>query len=135
MGIPRTRGLLYVPWQPLGIPSRAAIIPICHLHKSPPSPIPGDLGRGPSHHPTCSNIETRMDRPKSVVRVIRGVARLTMSAVFFLNQVLTYAESATSEYWTTSQCLSALRSGSGSVRFSSIYESSFIFSDIFVTVL
>jgi len=34
---------------------------------------PGDLGRGPSHQSTCSNIETRMDRPKSVVRVIKGV--------------------------------------------------------------
>ena len=60
------------PWQPLTIPS--AITPIGQLHQSPPSPIPGDLGRGPSHQSTCSNIETRMDRPKSVVRVIRGVA-------------------------------------------------------------
>jgi len=47
VGIPRTRGLLYSPWQPLGIPS--AITPISQLHQSPPSPIPGDLGRGPSH--------------------------------------------------------------------------------------
>ena len=60
------------PWQPLGIPF--AITPIGQLHQSPPSPIPGDLGRGPSHQSTCSNIEKRMDRPKSVVRVIRGVA-------------------------------------------------------------
>ena len=35
------------PWQPLGIPS--AITPIGQLHQSPPSPIPGILGRGPSH--------------------------------------------------------------------------------------
>jgi len=60
------------PWQPLGIPF--AITPIGQLHQSPPSPIPGDLGRGPSHKSTCSNIETRIDRPKSVVRVVRGVA-------------------------------------------------------------
>jgi len=53
------------PWQPLGIPS--AITPIGQLHQSPPSPIPRDLGRGPSHQSTCSNIETRMERPKSVV--------------------------------------------------------------------
>jgi len=31
----------------MGIPS--AITPIGQLHQSPPSPIPGDLGRGPSH--------------------------------------------------------------------------------------
>jgi len=62
------------PWQLLGIPF--AITPIGHLHQSLPSHIPGGLGRGPSHwhQSTCSNIETRMDRPKSVVSVIRGVA-------------------------------------------------------------
>ena len=58
--------------QTLGISSDTT--PLGHLHQSPPSPIPEDLGRGPSHQSTCSNIETRMDRPKSVVRVIRGVA-------------------------------------------------------------
>jgi len=135
------------PWQHLGIPF--AITPISQLHQSPPSPIPGDLGRGPSHqshvlehrdtygqaqvclrvefllktdsgyprdaevtlftlanpeHSLCfntywsappvsalarsggprkmsqspvsrnSNIERRMDRPRAVVGVIRGVA-------------------------------------------------------------
>ena len=35
------------PWQPLRIPS--AIRHIGQLHQSPPSPIPGELGRGPSH--------------------------------------------------------------------------------------
>jgi len=30
--------------------------------------------KGRPHQSTCSNIETRVDRPKSVVRVIRGVA-------------------------------------------------------------
>jgi len=70
MGIPRTRGLLYSSWQTLGIPS--AIKPIGQLPQFPPSPIPGDLGRGPSHQSTCSNIETRMDRTKYVVRVITG---------------------------------------------------------------
>ena len=34
-------------WQPLGILS--AITPIGQLHQSSPSPIPGDLGRCPSH--------------------------------------------------------------------------------------
>jgi len=47
VGIPRTRGLLHSPWQPLGIPS--ATTPISQLHQSPPSHIPGDLGWGPSH--------------------------------------------------------------------------------------
>ena len=70
-GYPKDTGV-NKPWQPLGIPF--AITPISQLHQSPPSPIPEDLGRGPSHQSTCSNIETRMDRPKSVVRVIRGVA-------------------------------------------------------------
>ena len=70
-GYPKDTGV-NKPWQPLRIPF--AITPIGQLNKSPPSPIPGDLGRGPSHQSTCSNIETRMDRPKSVVRVIRGVA-------------------------------------------------------------
>ena len=70
-GYPKDTGV-DKPWQTLGIPS--TITPIGQLHQSPPWPIPGDLGRGPSHQSTCSNIETRMDRPKSVVRVIRGVA-------------------------------------------------------------
>ena len=61
------------PWQPLGIPF--AITQIGQLHKSPlgPSPIPRDLGRGHNHQSTCSNIETRVDRLRSEVRVIRGV--------------------------------------------------------------
>ena len=70
-GYPKDTGV-NKPWQPLGIPS--AITPIGQFYQSPPSPIPGDLGRGPSHQSTCSNIETRMDRTKSVVRVIRGIA-------------------------------------------------------------
>ena len=40
-----------------------------------------------------------------------------MSAVFSLNQVLACTESATSEYSTTSQCLSALLGRSGRVKF------------------
>ena len=44
MSNPRTQGLHYSPWQPLGIPS--AITPIGQLHQSPPSPIPGDRVRG-----------------------------------------------------------------------------------------
>ena len=72
----RTRGLLYSSGQTLGIPS--TITPLGQRYQSPPSSIPGDrdLGRGPSHQLTCLNVETRMarDSPKSVVRVIRGVA-------------------------------------------------------------
>ena len=45
-GYPKDTGV-NKPWQPLRIPS--AITPIGQLHQSPPSPIPGDLGRGPSH--------------------------------------------------------------------------------------
>jgi len=40
-----------------------------------------------------------------------------MSAVFSLDQVLACTESATSEYSTTSQCLSALLGRSGRVKF------------------
>ena len=63
-------GLLYSPWQPLRIPS--AISLIGQLHQSPPSLIPGEDVTVTSL--TYSNIETRVDRPKSAVRVIRGVA-------------------------------------------------------------
>ena len=70
-GYPKDTGV-NKPCQPLRIPF--AIKPIGQFHQSPPSPIPGDLGRGPSHHLPYSNIETRMHRLKSVVRVIRGVA-------------------------------------------------------------
>jgi len=42
-GYPKDTGV-NKPWQPLRIPS--AITPIGQLHQSPPSPIPGDLGRG-----------------------------------------------------------------------------------------
>ena len=45
-GYPKDTGV-NKPWQPMGIPF--AITPIGQLHQSPPSPIPGDLGRGPSH--------------------------------------------------------------------------------------
>ena len=45
-GYPKDTGV-NKPWQPLGIPF--AITPIGQLHQSPPSPIPGDLGRGLSH--------------------------------------------------------------------------------------
>ena len=96
----------------LGIPS--ATPPIGQLHQSPPSPIPGAYKEVPVTSLTYSNIETRMDRPKSVVRVIRGVA--SMSAVFSLHQVLACTESATSEYSTTSQCLGALLGWPGRVK-------------------
>jgi len=45
-GYPKDTGV-NKPWQPLGIPF--AITTIGQLYQSPPSPIPGDLGRGPSH--------------------------------------------------------------------------------------
>jgi len=43
-GYPKEKGEIYLPWQPLGIPS--AITPLRQLHQSPPSPIPGDRARG-----------------------------------------------------------------------------------------
>jgi len=45
-GYPKDTGV-NKPWQPLGIPF--AITSIGQLHQSPPSPIPGDLGKCPSH--------------------------------------------------------------------------------------
>ena len=45
-GYPKDTGV-NKPWQPLRIPS--AVTPIGQIHRSPPSPIPGDLGIGPSH--------------------------------------------------------------------------------------
>jgi len=44
VGIPRTRGFLYSPWQPLEI--SCPIAPLGQLYQSPPSPIPGDQARG-----------------------------------------------------------------------------------------
>jgi len=41
------RKLLYSPWQTLEVPS--ALTPIGQLHQSPPLPVPGGLGRCPSH--------------------------------------------------------------------------------------
>ena len=70
-GYPKDVGV-ETPWRTLNIPF--AITPLGQFYQSLPWPIPGDLERGPSHQSTCSNVETRMDRPKSVVRVIRGVA-------------------------------------------------------------
>jgi len=59
-----------------------------------------------------------MDRPKSVVRVIRGVAQTVHVSCRFGGQVLQCTEFATSEYSTTSQCLSALL---GPARESEVY--------------
>ena len=47
-GYPKDTGV-NKPWQPLGIPFAITVTPIGQLHQSPPSPIPGDVGRGPSH--------------------------------------------------------------------------------------
>jgi len=47
VGITRTREIIYTRWQPLGIPF--AIAPLGQLYQSPPSPIPGGLGRGLSY--------------------------------------------------------------------------------------
>ena len=43
----KERKLLDSPWQTLSI--SFASTPIGQLHQSPPSPVPGDLGRCPSH--------------------------------------------------------------------------------------
>ena len=45
-GYPKDTGV-WTPWQPLRIPF--ATTPVGQLYQSPPSPIPGDLGRSPSH--------------------------------------------------------------------------------------
>jgi len=79
-GYPKDTGVIFI--LALGIPS--AITPIGQLHQSPPWPIPGDLGRGPSHQSTCWNIKTRMHRPKCVVSVIRGVALTVVVSRLFI---------------------------------------------------
>jgi len=45
-GYPKDTGVTTA-WQTLRTPF--AITPLGQLHQSPPSPIPGDLGRGPTH--------------------------------------------------------------------------------------
>jgi len=62
------RGLIDSIWQTMGIPS--ALTPIGHLHQSPPSLVPEEVPRVQSPVSRNSNIERRMDRPKSVVGVI-----------------------------------------------------------------
>jgi len=52
-GYPKDTGV-NKPWQPLGIPF--AITHIGQLRQSSPSPVPGDLGRGPSHPVTRTRI-------------------------------------------------------------------------------
>jgi len=48
VGIPGMRAFFFHSrWQPMGVPS--ALTPIGQLHQSAPSPVPGDLGRCPSH--------------------------------------------------------------------------------------
>jgi len=66
----------YSPWRTLGVPS--AITSLGQLSQSPPLPIPGEE-EVPVTSLTYWNIEARMDRPKSVVRVMRGVAWCTAS--------------------------------------------------------
>ena len=46
-------------WQTLGVPS--ALTPIGQLHQSPPSPVPGDLGRCPSHQSHITPSRTQRD--------------------------------------------------------------------------
>jgi len=70
-GYPRDAGIFFHSrWQTLGVPS--ALTPIGQLDQSPPWPIPGEMSRSPVSR--NSNIERRMDRPRAVVGVIRGVA-------------------------------------------------------------
>jgi len=66
---------------------------------------------------TYSNIETRMNRPKSVVRVIMGSIVDRPWQPSFREQVLSFTESATSEYSIMSHCLSALLGRRGRVMF------------------
>jgi len=116
VGIPKTRGLIYAPWKPLGIPS--AVTPICQLYQSPPSPIPGDLGRGPSHQ---SHVLKHRDTYRQAQVCRKGHQGSSVDRPcqpsFLMDQVLTCTESATSEYSTASQCLSALLGWPLRVRF------------------
>jgi len=73
VGIPRKWKLLYAQWQTLEIPSEVRL----NNHWS--APLVSARSGGPrkmSQSPVSRNskIETNMDRPKFVVRVIRGVA-------------------------------------------------------------
>ena len=86
----------------------SAITPLRQLTSLRPGQLQGTYNEV-SHKSTCSNIETRINRPKSVARVIRGVAYTVYISRLFVIKELTCTESATSEYSTTSQRLSALR--------------------------
>jgi len=75
-GYPRDLGIFFhLRWQTLGVPF--ALTTIGQVYQSLPSPVPGDLGPAEMSESPVSrnlNIERHMDRPKSVVGVIRGVA-------------------------------------------------------------
>jgi len=88
-----------------------------------------DRKRSQSPASRNSDIQTRVDKPKAVVGVIRGVARPSMSAVF-CGQVLVSSESATSGQSATSRCLSVLPGLLGRAEFVSILHSH---TDIYCT--
>jgi len=73
LSIPRAQRLLCWPWKPWE--SLLTFFPPVRSTSLRPRPFHGTAHsreRGLSHQSTC--IETGMDRPKSVVRVIKGVA-------------------------------------------------------------
>ena len=71
VGIPRTRGLLYSPWQPLGIPSY--VTPIGQLHQSPPLPIPGDQARGKRSPRAAARHRSRTRAPTDLQSIFSSV--------------------------------------------------------------
>ena len=114
-GYPKDTGV-NKPWQPLGIPF--AITPIGQLHQSPPSPIPGDLGRGPSHQ--CHVLEHRDTYGQAQVcskgHQGTSVDRPCQPSFHWI-KFWHVRNPLPSEYSTTSQCLSALLGRPGRVKF------------------
>jgi len=78
-GSPDTqRGPLHLIRQTLGIPS--AITPHGQLHQSPPSPIPGDLGRDSCHQSHALEHKGTYGQAQVCRKGHQG--RLSMSAIF-----------------------------------------------------
>jgi hypothetical protein len=70
-GYPKDTGV-NKPWQPLKIPF--TITPFGQLHQSPPWPIPGDQGRGPSHQSHVLEHRNTYGQAQICSKGIRGVA-------------------------------------------------------------
>jgi len=95
VGVQRARGLLYSPWQTLGIPS--AISPLSQLYQSMPSLIRGDLGRVPSRQSHVLEHRDTYGHAKVCSKGHQGSSEDSPYQPSFCGQVLACTEFTTAE--------------------------------------